>query len=119
MNELQARTFFEARSGYTQRLARNTKTALAVIYQIDQAERNIVTVFGGPAAKQEFISALVDLHYPLAEANEATHVLYHGEFASDVCAYCNPNPCLVCGALDICAYDAEHGPIVNGRHVNA
>lgn len=119
MNETQARTFFEARSGYTQRISRNTKAALATLYSVDQAERGVTTVFGGPATKQELISALVELHYPLAKMNEASHVLYHGEYANDACAYCNPDPCPVCGALEACEYTVGGSAVVNGRHVDA
>ena len=49
--------------------------------------------------------------------NESIHVLYHTDgITSDVCEWCNPDPCPVCGALSTCDYGVL-GPIVNGRHI--
>lgn len=118
MNETQARTFFEARTAYIQRINRSTKAELASIYREDMREQGRQIIFGGPSTKAELINALVELHYPLAKVNEATHVLYHSaDFPNEVCAWCDPHPCPTCGAIDVCDYSVGGGPVVNGRHV--
>lgn len=121
MNELQARTLREAHDGYVKSIYRKPKAQLAVMYRAELADRGRQVLFGGPSSKDELISALTELRYPLAQMNESIHVLYHVDgISSDVCAYCNPDPCPVCGVLEGCVYTAEHPQaIVNGRHVGA
>lgn len=120
MNETQARTFFEARSHYTQDISRKTKLQLTLAYHDELRAHGQAILFGGPATKTELISVLVEMRYPLARMNEAIHVLYHTDgIVNEVCAYCNPDPCPVCGELDGCTWNPTFGAIVNGRHVNA
>lgn len=117
MNETQARTLIEARSGYTQTISRKTANVLRIMFREDQAERGMQTLFGGPVTKQELISALVELHYPLTKLNEATHVLYHSaEFPNEACPWCDPHPCPQCGAIDTCTYTVGGSSVINGRH---
>lgn len=119
MDETQARTFNEARSGYITRLSRMTRIGLAAELGAEMAERGQTLLYGGPTSKDELMSALVGIRYPLARLNESIHVLYHaGGVVNEICAWCNPNPCPACGALEACDYDPAHGPVVNGRHIN-
>ena len=118
MDETQARIFSEARSAYIGRLARMTRVSLAAELTSELEECGRVLVFGGPTSKDELMSELVGIRYPRARFNEATHVLHHtADVRNEICAYCNPNPCPICGALEDCQWDAAHGAIVNGRHV--
>lgn len=120
MDQLQARTLREAHDGYVHSIYRKPKAVLAGMYREELAVRGQFLAYGGPATKDELISALVELRYPRARMNESIHVLYHTEgIVNEVCAYCNPNPCPVCGAIDICTFtDGKSGAIVNGRHVS-
>lgn len=118
MNELQARLIREAHDGYVHLLARKPKAELARLYGEELAAHGRTLLFGGPASKDELIGALVEMRYPLVKMNESIHVLYHTpEIVNEICEWCNPNPCPVCGALATCDYEAGRGPIVNGRHV--
>lgn len=121
MNEIQARTLREAHDGFVSRISRMTKAQLGSLYRGDLVERGQTVVYGGPASKDELISALVELRYPLAQMNESIHVLYHVDgITSEVCEYCNPKPpCRVCDSTSTCTYEPGQGAIVNGRHVNA
>jgi hypothetical protein len=119
VNELQARTIHKAYDSYVKSIHRQTKAQLADAYRGELADRGQILAYGGPASKDELISALIELRYPRAMMNETIHVLYHQDFISSVCAYCNPDPCPVCGAIDACTFTGnESGAIVNGRHVN-
>jgi hypothetical protein len=120
VNQDQARTLREACDAYVKFVYSKPKSRLAVLYATEQADRGRVTVFGGPSTRDEFARELIELRYPAAKMNETIHVLYHQDFASDACAYCDPHPCPVCGAIDACTFTGnESGAIVNGRHVNA
>lgn len=88
MNETQARTLREAHDGYVKSIYRKPKSTLAGLYREELAAQGTTILFGGPASKDELVSALVELRYPLAKMNESIHVLYHGEFANDACEYC-------------------------------
>jgi hypothetical protein len=90
MNETQARTIREAHDGYVQSIYRKPKTTLANMYRQELADRGTYSLFGGPASKDELISALVELRYPLASMNESVHVLYHVDgITNDACEHCN------------------------------
>lgn len=118
MNETQARILREAHDGYVKSIYRKPKAQLATMYRAELAAQGTTLVYGGPASKDELVSALVELRYPLAKMNESIHVLWHtGEIRNEVCEYCNPDPCPKCGALQgQCEYSPEHGGTVNGRH---
>jgi hypothetical protein len=93
VNETQARTIREAHDGYVKSLFRESKTNLAVMYRRELSDRGQMLLFGGPASKDEFISALVELRYPLASMNESVHVLYHVDgITNDACEQCATKP---------------------------
>jgi hypothetical protein len=90
MNETQARTIREAHDGYVTSIYRKPKATLATMYRQELADRGMYSLFGGPMSKDEFISALVELRYPLASMNESVHVLYHRDgITNDACEHCN------------------------------
>lgn len=85
MNETQARVFREAHDHYVKTISRKSKTQLVTL--TDQE----MTVYGGTRhwSKDELVSALVELRYPLAKLNESIHVLYHVDgITNDVCEWC-------------------------------
>lgn len=89
MNETQARTLREAHDGYVRSIYRKPKTQLAAMYRDEQAAHGIQTLYGGPATKDELVSALTELRYPLARMNESVHVLYHtAGIVNDACDHC-------------------------------
>ena len=90
MNELQARTFREAHDGYVRSIYRKPKATLAAMYRDELADQGKQILFGGPGSKDELISALTELRYPLAKLNESIHVLYHdSEVVNEACEFCN------------------------------
>jgi hypothetical protein len=83
------------RQSYDQRmkaLYRKTVPTLRDIERDHLAERGIRRISGGPARKEELISAILEVEYPIARLNEATHVIYHrpGE-SSSACNWCHPH----------------------------
>jgi hypothetical protein len=121
MTETQARTFREAYAAAVKRYSRMTKAQLQLEVSNARATAGRYVVYGGASSKDELIRDMMDLRgYTVAKMNESIHVLYHVDgITNDICEWCNPNPCPACGALSTCAYDSEHGPVVNGRHVSA
>jgi hypothetical protein len=90
MNETQARTIREAHDGYVKSIYRKPKATLATMYRQELADRGMYSLFGGPMSKDELMSALVELRYPLAAMNESVHVLYHVDgITNDACEQCN------------------------------
>jgi hypothetical protein len=90
MNETQARTIREAHDSYVKSIYRKTKNQLTIMYAEELADRGMYLAYGGPASKDELVSALTELRYPLASMNESVHVLYHVDgITSDVCEQCN------------------------------
>ena len=87
MNETEARTFREAHDAYAKRLTRTAKAQLANMYRLELADLGMTSVYGGPQSKDELISALMELRYPVATLNEGTHVLYHDVIWPD-CQHC-------------------------------
>lgn len=61
---------------YVRSLNRLTKANLAAVYRRELAKRGREILYGGPASRDELLSAIVDLRYPLAEMNEARQVYY-------------------------------------------
>ena len=89
MNETQARTIREAHDGYVKSIYRKPKAALAQMYRSELADRGQYILFGGPSSKDELVSALVELRYPLVKMNESVHVLYHVDgITNDICEWC-------------------------------
>ena len=89
MDETQARIIREARDSYVKSIYRKPKAALAQMYRSELADRGQYILFGGPSSKDELVSALVELRYPLAKMNESIHVLYHQDgITNDVCEWC-------------------------------
>ena len=96
--ELEARMFREAASVSVNRLNRMSKAALAAEHTAILADQGMTSVYGGPRSKDELISAIMNLRYPVARLNMTTHVLYH-QLPSEVCEWCvGPLPCGNCGA---------------------
>jgi hypothetical protein len=91
MNETQARMFREGHNTYVNRLARMSKGALVIEWQDDMADRGMTTLFGGPRTKDELISELVEMRYPLAQVNEASHVVGHQGVVWPACKWCQAN----------------------------
>jgi hypothetical protein len=90
MNETQARIIREAHDGYVQSIYRKPRTTLAHMYRQELADRGREILYGGPASKDELISALTELRYPLASMNESVHVLYHRDgITNDACEQCS------------------------------
>jgi hypothetical protein len=90
MNETQARIIREAHDSYVKTIYRKPKTTLAHMYRQELADRGREILYGGPASKDELISALVELRYPLASMNESVHVLYHTDgITNEICEQCN------------------------------
>jgi hypothetical protein len=89
VNELQARVIREAHDSYVKSIYRKPKAALAQMYRSELAAQGRTILYGGPGSKDELISALVELRYPLAKMNESIHVLYHRDgLTNDVCEWC-------------------------------
>jgi hypothetical protein len=90
MNETQARTIREAHDYYVKSIYRKPKATLANMYRQELADRGRYSLFGGPMSKDELISALVELRYPLAAMNLSVHVLYHVDgIINDACEQCS------------------------------
>jgi hypothetical protein len=90
MNETQARTIREAHDGYVKSIYRKPAAQLAAMYRQELAARGYDILVGGPVGRDELISALVLLRYPLASMNESVHVLYHRDgITNDACEQCN------------------------------
>jgi hypothetical protein len=90
VNELQARTIREAHDGYVKSIYRKPKATLASMYRQELAARGYHLLYGGASSKDELISALVELRYPLAAMNLSVHVLYHVDgISNDACEHCN------------------------------
>lgn len=122
MNQDQARILREAHDGYVRSIARMPKATLANMYRNELAALGSMSLYGGPASKDELVAALVELRYPLAKLNESVHVLYHvNGITNEVCEQCNPKPaCGVCGSTGTCRYErGDNSPVINGRHADA
>ena len=90
MDEIQARTLREAHDGYARRLSRMTAAALRNLYREELAAQGSRLLYGGPAGKDELISALTGLRYPLEKLNESVHVLYHRDgIVNSACELCH------------------------------
>ena len=90
MDEIQARTLREAHDGYVRRLSRMTVAALRNLYREELAGQGSQLLFGGPSGKDELISALTGLRYPLEKLNESIHVLYHRDgIVNSACELCH------------------------------
>jgi hypothetical protein len=93
VNETQARTIREAHDGYVKSIYRKTARELSFMYRLALADRGREILLGGPSSKDELISALVELRYPLASMNESVHVLYHRDgITNDACEQCATKP---------------------------
>jgi hypothetical protein len=76
MTKDEARTLIKDHDAYVRVISRKTKTDLAALYRRELARRGRELLYGGPGSKDEFISAIVDLEYPLGLMNEARQVYY-------------------------------------------
>ena len=97
MNETEASEFRRGHDTYVRTLSRTAKARLASTYRQELASRGQQLLYGGPASKDELVSALASLRYPLGQLNESTHVLYHapGETWS-ACEHCHPHQGQTC-----------------------
>lgn len=77
---------------YLAALSRFRRNELAATYRVALFNRGQEILYGGPATKDELISALLLLRYPAAQQYEAIHVLWHkpGESWS-ACQHCHPH----------------------------
>lgn len=73
-------------------LSRQTKSALTAAYRQQLASQGVTLLSGGPARKDELISAIVTERFPTDQLNQSIHVLYHnpGETWS-ACKWCHPH----------------------------
>lgn len=75
------------------RLSRMRKPALAALLARQDAADRRTRLIGGPRTKDEFLRELLDLDFPVAGLNEATHVLYHAPSARwEACEHCQARP---------------------------
>jgi hypothetical protein len=92
-------TYAEAKS-FQQRLTADTRAftrmrkAELVTFRREQLERDgVIWEAGGPATKAELVNDILNRRYPLAQVNEATHVLYHAPSARwSACEHCKAKP---------------------------
>lgn len=72
--------------------SRQPKRALANIYRLLLAEQGRQLLGGGPVTKDEYLSAITGIRFPVARRNEANHVLYHRPGESwPACEWCHPH----------------------------
>ena len=76
MTPREARDVLSRYDQYVKTLNRQTRIQLRNLYQ-----RQANPIFGGPVSKDELISALADLAFPLAEMNAARVIAYAGDGA--------------------------------------
>ena len=85
MTEEQARIWLVARDSFVKRVSKMGKAQLAIEYG-----ESVTLLYGGPATKDEYVSALVSSTYPNAKHNECIHVLYHVDgITNDACEHCD------------------------------
>lgn len=93
MTYAEAKSFQMRLTADTRALAKTRKAELQAIRAADLAREGIVTVFGGPVTKDELLNDILNRRYPLAQVNEATHVLYHAPSARwEACEHCQAKP---------------------------
>jgi hypothetical protein len=113
MNETEARTLREAHNAYVKRINRMSRAKLAELERQELADRGIIRVFGGPVTRDEFISSLCEIRYPITALNEASHVIAHDVFWPD-CEFCQATQELVWCELP--AHEGKHSPRPDCRH---
>jgi hypothetical protein len=92
MTETEARNFRTDHDAYVRTLSRQTKSHLASMYRQQLAAHGRELLYGGPASKDELISAISNLNYPIERLNESIHVLYHQDSdGSSACEWCHPH----------------------------
>jgi len=71
-------------------LSRMSKQGLQRVHARNMNELGMQMLYGGPASKDELITAILDMHgMGIAKLNEATHVLYHSsECPNEACNFC-------------------------------
>lgn len=89
MTETEARNIRTQHDAMAKTLTRASKANLKRDYDTIQRAFGFETVHGGPASKDELIGAILDISFPRAAMDEASHVLYHkpGENWS-ACEHC-------------------------------
>lgn len=88
MNQTEAATFRLAHDAYVKRLDKLSTGKLKFEYKRELAERNTYSVMGGPRSKDELISALVELRYPIKKLNESIHTMAHDAQPWPDCEFC-------------------------------
>lgn len=92
MNEAEARDLRAAHDNYVKSIYRKPKADLAAAYRQELAARGQQLLYGGPASKDELVSALTSLRFPLEALNESIHVLYHQDSNGwSACEWCHPH----------------------------
>jgi hypothetical protein len=98
MTEPQARIFREAYNAAVKRYSRMTIAQLKAERAAALAGQGMISLYGGPVSKDEFVSAVLNLRgYTIDKLNETTHVLHHAPGESwSACEWCHPHqgaPC--------------------------
>lgn len=88
MTKTEAQTFRSDHDSSARMLNRMSKSTLKVVYNRNLSSRGYQIVSGGPASKDELISAILAFEFPIAKLNESIHVLYHDEWKNDICEHC-------------------------------
>jgi hypothetical protein len=89
MTTLEAKRFRIDHDNAVKMLNRLTVAKLKVVYARNLNERGMVSLYGGPASKDELISAIIAFEYPIGKLNESIHVLYHVDgWKLDICEWC-------------------------------
>lgn len=82
MTRDQAAALITARGTDAKLLGRKPKHELVAIYQSEGG------FGGGTWSKQDLMNSIVEMRYPVARYNEATHVLYHEGGGFSACEFC-------------------------------
>ena len=69
-------------------LSRMSRDDLAALHRTALRERGTILLHGGPQSKDELIGALLELDFPAARMNEASHVLHHQDLNWPACEWC-------------------------------
>jgi hypothetical protein len=98
-NELMSKTaaelFQREHDASARTLTRMTKTALRSRFINDLAEDGMQSLSVNNYSKDELISAILNLSFPIAKLNEAIHVRYHDEWKNDACDYCRAETAMI------------------------
>ncbi|HEV2241807.1 MAG TPA: hypothetical protein VGR98_12255 [Streptosporangiaceae bacterium] len=93
MTTKEARELLSAHDADARALTRRRKLELVAIRRDALAADGVIWESGGPASKDELVRDILDRRYPVAQLNEATHVLWHAPSARwSACEHCQAKP---------------------------